>query len=198
MAPSLEGTLGSQETCCLPRRMSTGVLGAAAREGAAPGGSAQLLSFCLAVVVPGPPFPGLPDCPLPRASFLPHMDPRQSSPSKWGRGRFSLWSCDIRSSGCSSFGRYQDMTSEAWALSPGQRALTVAWPSPQLPGDTSLDVLTRARAPSPPWSPVKVPSLHDTDMWGVLLFQARPQPTGWATPIAVAITGREAGGQLLL
>lgn len=74
----------------------------------------------------------------------------------------------------------------------------MAWLSPQLPGDTSLDVLIRARAPSPPWSPVKVPSLHDTDMWGVLLFQARPQPTGWATPIAVAITGREAGGQLLL
>lgn len=50
----------------------------------------------------------------------------------------------------------------------------------------------------PPWSLVKVPSLHDTDMWGVLLFQARPPPTGWATPIAVTITGQEAGGQLLL
>lgn len=48
---------------------------------------------------------------VPRASFLPHMEPHRPPPSKWGQGRFSLWSCGIRGSGCFSFGRYQDMTS---------------------------------------------------------------------------------------
>lgn len=50
----------------------------------------------------------------------------------------------------------------------------------------------------PTWSSVKVPSLHDTDMGAVLLLQAWPLPVGGAVPIAVTITGREAGGQLLL
>lgn len=44
----------------------------------------------------------------------------------------------------------------------------------------------------------QAPSFHDTDVWGILLLQAWPPPTAWATTIAVTITGREAGSPLLL
>ena len=177
-APSLGGTVGSQDCCCMPRRMSTSVLRAA------PGGSAQLLSLYLAVVVSGPLLLGLPDCPPPRApgptSLLHNMESCRPPPSEWGQGRFSLQSCGME-------GFRRDKLN--LGLSPGQRALTLAWPGLQLPGDTSLEVPAGACVPSPSRSPVKVPSLHDTDMWGVLLFQAWAPPTGWTTPIAVTITG---------
>lgn len=155
-------------------------------------GAAQPPPLCLAVVAPGHPFLGLPDCPPPRAagpaSFLPPTEPRRPLPP----GGFSL-----RSRGMEEFRLFQLRQiprQENPNLGP---VLSSKGPHPGL-AFSCLEAPVLMSLPHhhsqspcalPTWSSVKVPSLHDTDMWGVLLLQAWPLPIGGAIPIAVTISG---------
>lgn len=100
--------------------------------------------------------------------------------------------------------RWRDwhVSAEAQAK-PGSSPEGKGLPSRPGPASSCLQTcLTSHLAPEPTCPPCprpgKGPSLHDPDVCVVLLLQARPLPTGWPAPVAVAITGYEAGGQFFL